>query len=86
MKGDIRCVDGRLMRHDPQLDDPDLETDRGECPECHGDGRNCADCGVPHAEEHWEDYEPRGPGGPFRQTWLHLCTGCADARRDRWEG
>jgi hypothetical protein len=34
MKGDIRCVDGRLMRHDPQPDDPDLETDRGPCPEC----------------------------------------------------
>lgn len=34
MKGDIRCVEGRLMRHDPQPDDPDLETDRGPCPEC----------------------------------------------------
>lgn len=26
------------MRHDPQPDDPDLETDRGECPHCNGDG------------------------------------------------
>ena len=34
MKGDTRCVDGRLMRHDPQSDDPDLETDIGKCPEC----------------------------------------------------
>ena len=34
MKGDIRCYDGRLMRHDPQTDDPDLETDIGECPDC----------------------------------------------------
>jgi hypothetical protein len=34
MKGDIRCIDGRLMRHDPQTDDPDLETARGPCPEC----------------------------------------------------
>ena len=39
MKGDLRCVDGRLMRHDPQMDDPDLETDRGVCPDC--DGRGC---------------------------------------------
>ncbi|MBN9535053.1 MAG: hypothetical protein J0H10_17060 [Alphaproteobacteria bacterium] len=38
MKGDIRCIDGRLMRHDPQFDDPDLETDIGECPDCSGDG------------------------------------------------
>ena len=34
MKGDLRCIEGRLFRHDPQLDDPDLETDVGECPEC----------------------------------------------------
>ncbi len=27
------------MRHDPQLDDPYLETDLGKCPEC--DGANC---------------------------------------------
>ena len=38
MKGDLRCVEGRLMRHDPQFDDPDLETDRGVCPECDGLG------------------------------------------------
>jgi hypothetical protein len=41
MKGDLRCVDGRLMRHDPQSDDPDLETDIGECPDCSGEG--CGD-------------------------------------------
>lgn len=29
------------MRHDPQDDDPDLETDVGECPDCSGDG--CGD-------------------------------------------
>jgi hypothetical protein len=39
-----RCVDGRLMRHDPQFDDPDLETDVGECPECEGDGCKECDC------------------------------------------
>ncbi len=33
-----RCVDGRLMRHDPQYDDPDLETDIGTCPKCEGEG------------------------------------------------
>ncbi len=58
MKGDTRCVEGRLMRHDPQFDDPDLETDIGECPECEGKGHNCADCAASHAEECWEDYAP----------------------------
>jgi hypothetical protein len=29
-----RCVDGRVMRHDPQPDDPYLETDIGKCPGC----------------------------------------------------
>lgn len=37
-----RCVEGRLMRHDPQHDDPDLETDIGQCPECAG-----KDCSAP---------------------------------------
>lgn len=32
------CVDGRQMRHDPQTDDPDLQTDVGPCPDCDGDG------------------------------------------------
>lgn len=36
-----RCVDGRLMRHDPQPDDPYLETDIGKCPDC--DGAGCFD-------------------------------------------
>ena len=47
MKGDIRCIEGRLFRHDPQWDDPDLETDVGQCPECEGDGCDkwCAECG-----------------------------------------
>lgn len=38
MKGDIRCIDGRSFRHDPQHDDPELETDVGQCPECEGAG------------------------------------------------
>lgn len=41
MKGDIRCIDGRSMRHDPQSDDPYLETDIGQCPDC--DGAGCED-------------------------------------------
>ena len=41
MKGDLRCVDGRVMRHDPQDDDPYLETDIGQCPDCEGTG--CSD-------------------------------------------
>ena len=44
MKGDLRCVDGRAMRHDPQPDDPYLETDRGVCPDCNGHG-----CELPKA-------------------------------------
>lgn len=43
---DARCVDGRIMRHDPQPDDPGLETDIGRCPECAGKGCvECEDCG-----------------------------------------
>jgi hypothetical protein len=41
MNGDLRCIDGRLYRHDPQSDDPDLETEIGQCPDCSGDG--CGD-------------------------------------------
>ena len=33
-----RCEGGRLMRHDPQWDDPDLETDIGQCEACSGEG------------------------------------------------
>lgn len=35
MKGDIRCFEGYLWRHDPQPDDPDLETKIGPCPGCY---------------------------------------------------
>ncbi len=34
------CVDGRLLRHDPQPDDPYLQTDVGKCPDCDGKGCN----------------------------------------------
>jgi hypothetical protein len=47
-----RCVDGRIMRHDPQPDDPYLETDRGECEECGGKGCiECPDCGDINCQE-----------------------------------
>ena len=37
----FRCEDGNLMRHNPQHDDPELETNVGQCPECRGKG--CSD-------------------------------------------
>ncbi|MDE2097118.1 MAG: hypothetical protein KGL39_07720 [Patescibacteria group bacterium] len=76
MQGQLRCVEGRLLRHDRQLDDPDLETDIGVCPECEGRGRNCDDCGASHAEETWDIPIP-----PYHE---HYCTRCADQRRDHW--
>ena len=48
MKGDLRCIEGRLFRHDPQWDDPDLETDVRECPDCSGDGRGCISTELHH--------------------------------------
>ncbi len=73
-----RCVDGRLMRHDPQPDDPYLETDIGECGECEGVGcETCEACegtfrrDEPHAVE------------CFETTDLILCADCwADALVD----
>lgn len=38
MKGDTRCIEGRLYRHDPQPDDPNLEIDIGVCADCDGFG------------------------------------------------
>ena len=54
MKGDMRCVGGRLFRHDPQFDDPDLETDIGQCPDCSGDG--CGDDGGPVSKAGRSDF------------------------------
>lgn len=48
MRGDIRCVEGRSYRHDPQHDDPELETDIGRCPECEGKG--CRELFIADAE------------------------------------
>ena len=40
-----RCIGGRLMRLDPQNDDPYLEIDIGKCPDCGGKGCICECCG-----------------------------------------
>ena len=45
-----RCVDGRTMRHDPQPDDPGLETDIGKCSECNGKGCD-QDDGIPRVTD-----------------------------------
>lgn len=46
-RGDTRCIDGRLFRHQPFPDDPYYEHDVGQCSECQGEGCNktCAVCG-----------------------------------------
>ncbi len=41
MKNDLYCIGGELWRHDPQPDDPELQTSVGTCPDCSGDG--CGD-------------------------------------------
>lgn len=41
MKGDLYCINGRLMRSEVAEDDPELVTDIGLCPDCNGDG--CSD-------------------------------------------
>lgn len=53
MRGNLRCIDGQLMRHDPQPDDPDLETDVGKCPDCNGNG--CDEDGTKN--EMWDTYK-----------------------------
>lgn len=57
MKGDIRCIDGRSMRHDPQNDDPYLETDIGKCPDCGGTGceHTCPRCDETMEPEYMPD-------------------------------
>lgn len=49
----VRCVEGRLYRHDPQFDDPDLETDVGPCPDCCGYG--CDEEGEARLAAHEEE-------------------------------
>lgn len=69
MKGDTRCTDGRLMRHDPQHDDPDLETDIGTCPDCDGEG-----CERVAAKLQCECC--KGPGMGFNEDGEFLCEDC----------
>jgi hypothetical protein len=53
------CVEGRLMRHDPQPDDPELMTDIGQCEDCSGDG--CGDENEPVYKGHMR-HDHRHPG------------------------
>ena len=64
MKGDTRCIDGRLMRHDPQFDDPYLETDIGKCPECDGEG-TCEGCRQAETIFEEDEHEARRADGQF---------------------
>ena len=83
MKGDLRCVDGRLMRHDPQSDDPYLETDRGECPDCAGEGCEAI---RRHAETHCECCGEKVTSYP---NGCPLCSApqcCQRCCRDEYEG
>lgn len=57
-KGDTRCIEGRLWRHDPQPDDPYLETERGECPECEGKG--CEKLAALNDDDESDDAETDG--------------------------
>jgi hypothetical protein len=59
MRGHIRCVDGRLMRHDPQHDDPDLETDRGQCEQCEGFGCDTIDALIEAMEDAYDNGDGR---------------------------
>ena len=75
MKSDTRCVDGRLMRHDPQSDDPWLETDRGQCPECDGAG-----CNAPKAMGVKPD--PRDPDHTRSGIFVyHNCSKCGNGEK-----
>lgn len=49
--GNYRCEDGRAMRHDPQPDDPYLETDVGPCEKCDGQGCDVMAENEAHHEE-----------------------------------
>jgi len=52
----VRCIEGRLYRHDPQHDDPDFETDVGPCPDCRGAGCD-SDDGQPDEAQEWASYD-----------------------------
>ena len=75
-KGQTRCVEGRIYRHDPQHDDPDLETDIGQCPECEGRGceQICKECRLSYRVD--EDADEFGTG---------LCYECFEEGVERAE-
>lgn len=71
-----RCVDGRTMRHDPQPDDPGLETDIGQCEECDGKGCiRCEACGC----------DTRGEMAFMDHVGESWCHPCADNYEAAWE-
>lgn len=47
----LQCVEGRILRHDPQSDDPYLQTDIGSCPDCYGLG-----CSEENSEKYGKAY------------------------------
>lgn len=87
MKGDTRCIDGRVLRHDPQPDDPDLETDIGECGVCDGNGRGL-DCAfgpapadVVHEVEAVAGVEPLLTFPPLPPERRRMCPICGRGAR-----
>lgn len=71
MKGDIRCVEGRLWRHDPQHDDPDLETNVGAC-----DG--CDDCMPAEGDFACPTCKGSGTVNPLTAPADFFCAGTTD--------
>ena len=53
--GRFRCIDGYLWRHDPQHDDPYLETKLGKCPDC--DGTGCVPITIAPASDNGETHD-----------------------------
>lgn len=75
-----RCIDGRLMRHDPQPDDPNLETDIGKCPECNGAG-----CDKNVDEGDWQDIETAPRDGTHITVGTFPCApGCITITTAHW--
>lgn len=65
----VRCIEGRLFRHDPQHDDPYLETDVGTCPECEGKGCDCEGGERDVLSELWEAVNALGGYRPTERNY-----------------
>ena len=75
MRGDLTCVGGRLMRHDPQFDDPELETDIGECPDCGVEG--CGEWNGDYPEPVSKNRQ-QAASKPVPAIWLPISTASKD--------